>query len=78
MADYSFPTLTSAVTGIASTISFKVQSTFSYAIEVSNGTVSLGNVNSSNFNILTDTRPGYLTGRRPYSGQVFPRGVYNK
>ena len=22
--------------------------------------------------------PGFLTGRRPGSGQLFPRGVYNK
>jgi len=26
----------------------------------------------------TETRPGYLTGRRPTQGQQFPRGIYNK
>jgi len=25
-----------------------------------------------------ETRPGFLTGRRPSQGQVFPRGIYNK
>ena len=27
---------------------------------------------------VTETRPGYLTGRRPTQGQQFPRGIYNK
>ena len=78
MADYTFPSLTTAVVGIASTVSFKVQSTAAYTIDPSNGTISLGNVSKFDFGILTDTRPGWLTGRRPVSGQVFPRGVYNK
>ena len=78
MADFSFPTLTTAIVGFTSTTAFQVQSTSSYVVEVSNGTVSLGNIIGSNFNILTDTRPGWLTGRRPSQGQVFPRGVYNK
>lgn len=53
-----------------------------------NGTITVSNVtytiqdNSpsiSNRNISFDeTRPGWLTGRRPSQGQVFPRGVYNK
>jgi len=78
MADFTFPTLTTATVGTASTQNFLVQSTAGYSVEVSNGTISIGNVQSSNFNILTDTRPGYLTGRRPVQGQLFPRGVYNK
>jgi hypothetical protein len=44
-------------------------------INASNGTVSVGNISFDNFN---ETRPGWLTGRRPVNGQVFPRGVYNK
>ena len=43
-------------------------------IETSNGTVSVGNLSSG----VTGAVPGFLTGRRPGSGQVFPRGVYNK
>ena len=78
MADWIFPNLTTAVTGISSTTSFQIQSTASYVVEVSNGTVSLGNVNGSNFGVLSDAIPGWLTGRRPTNGQVFPRGVYNK
>lgn len=45
------------------------------SIQPSNGTVSAGNLDFSNFD---ETRPGWLTGRRPVDGQVFPRGVYNK
>lgn len=43
-------------------------------IEVSNGTVNNIDLSSQ----VTETRPGWLTGRRPAQGQVFPRGVYNK
>lgn len=78
MADYVFPNLTTAVVGFASTTAFQVQSTSSYVIEPSNGTISPGNISGSNVNILTNTRSGWLTGRRPSQGQVFPRGVYNK
>lgn len=78
MADYTFPSLTTAVDGVNDTVAFQVQSSDPYVVEVSNGTISLGNVSGSNFGVLTDTRSGWLTGRRPSSGQVFPRGVYNK
>lgn len=76
MADFTFPTLTTAVVGFVSTTEFQVQSTSSYTIEPSNGTVNVGNIDISSQ--VTETRPGYLTGRRPSQGQVFPRGVYNK
>jgi len=76
MADYSIPNLTTAVVGFASTAAFQVQSTSSYTIEPSNGTVSVGNIDLSAS--INETRPGWLTGRRPSQGQVFPRGVYNK
>ena len=32
----------------------------------------------SAFKIVTSTRPGWLTGRRPTTGLLYPRGVYNK
>jgi len=76
MADFSFPSLTTAVVGFASTVAFQVQSTSLYTIDPSNGTVSVGNIDLSAD--ITETRPGWLTGRRPSQGQVFPRGVYNK
>ena len=76
MADYIFPNLTTAVDGFNDSVAFQVQSTAAYTIEPSNGTISAGNIDLSSS--ITDTIPGWLTGRRPVSGQVFPRGVYNK
>ena len=38
----------------------------------------VGNIASSAAQILSNTTRGFLTGRRPVSGQVFPRGVYNR
>jgi len=78
MADYTFPTLTTAVVGVTTTTAFQVQSTASYTQTVTNGTVTLGNVSGSNFGTLSDTQSGWLTGRRPLLGQLYPRGVYNK
>jgi hypothetical protein len=75
MADFTFPSLTTAVSGF-STTAFQPQSTSSYAIESSNGTIGVGNIDLGSS--ITDTIPGWLTGRRPTQGQVFPRGVYNK
>jgi len=51
-------------------------------ITVSNLTIDIPNnivTNNLDFgSAITETRPGWLTGRRPSQGQVFPRGVYNK
>ena len=71
MADFSIPNLGTAVVGFASTTAFiGVQTTFT----VNNSIPVQENRNIS----FTETRPGWLTGRRPSQGQVFPRGVYNK
>ena len=45
-------------------------------VSITNGTISAGNIDLSVD--ITVTRPGWLTGRRPSQGQLFPRGVYNK
>ena len=78
MTDYTFPSLTTAVDGFNDAVVFKVQSTSPYVVEVSDGTISVENVSGLNFGIISSTLPAVLTGRRPVSGQVFPRGVYNK
>jgi hypothetical protein len=76
MADYTFPTLTTAVDGFDDSTSFQIQSLDPYTITTTNGTVNIGNINIGS--VITGTESGWLTGRRPVSGQVFPRGVYNK
>jgi hypothetical protein len=77
MADYTILGLTSAVEGFDDTVAFLPQSQNSENnVTGTNGTISVGNINLSSD--ITGTEPGWLTGRRPVSGQVFPRGVYNK
>jgi hypothetical protein len=77
MADYTIPGLTSAVEGFDDTVAFTPQSQNGEDnVTGTNGTISAGNINLSAD--ITGTVPGFLTGRRPVSGQVFPRGVYNK
>jgi hypothetical protein len=76
MANYTMTNLTTAVAGVSTTTAFQIQSTAVYTVEVSNGTLSVGDINLGSF--VTETIPGWLTGRRPVQGQLFPRGVYNK
>lgn len=79
MADFTFGTLTTAVAGIATATAFQVQTTSSYTVDPTLGSISVENLTSMNMNLnLTSAIPGWLTGRRPKQGQVFPRGVYNK
>lgn len=54
------------------------QQALSFTVNPSNVTVNIRNVSSAEFNIVNTTRPGFLTGRRPTTGQLYPRGVYNK
>ena len=70
MADFSIPNLTTAVVGFATTAFSGINTTFAV-----NNTVPTQENRNINFD---ETRPGWLTGRRPAQGQVFPRGVYNK
>ena len=49
-----------------------------FTVTPSNITVSINNANSSDIGINKSTRRGFLTGRRPLTGQQYPRGVYNK
>ena len=70
MADFTIPGLGTAVVGFATTAFVGVNTSFT----VNNTVPTLENRNIS----FDETRPGWLTGRRPASGQVFPRGIYNK
>ena len=70
MTNYVIPSLASAVVGFTTTSFVGVNTTF---------TIDYYVPANSNKNIsFTETRPGWLTGRRPSQGQLFPRGVYNK
>ena len=50
----------------------------SFTVNPSNVVVSIENESGTAFGIVTETQPGFLTGRRPTTGQLYPRGVYNK
>ncbi len=77
MAAWTFsPIPSTAVVGIAST-SMTIATTAIYTVESSNGTVGTSGT-TANYTILNSTIPGWLTGRRPVNGQLYPRGVYNK
>ena len=39
---------------------------------------SSGSIGVSTESLYTETTPGWLTGRRPTTGQLYPRGVFNK
>ena len=49
-----------------------------FTVNASNFIISIKNDTAAIFGINQSTRPGFLTGRRPVKGQVYPRGVYNK
>jgi hypothetical protein len=70
MANFIIPNLTTAVIGFSTTSFVATETTFT----VNNVFPVKENRNIS----FDETRLGWLTGRRPVSGQVFPRGVYNK
>lgn len=73
MPDFNLPTLTTARVGIASTSFFLIQSISAYSVEVTNGTISIGSTTGLDFGITNTTRTGWLTGRRPVLGQLYPR-----
>lgn len=77
MADWTFTNLTTAVAGITSATDKRPQSTSAFTVSVTDGTVRLGNVSGLTFGITKETIP-QSPPKRPGTGQVFPRGVYNR
>tara|TARA_B000000532_G_scaffold96057_1_gene77030 strand:+ start:690 stop:935 length:246 start_codon:yes stop_codon:yes gene_type:complete len=81
MANYAFTTLgiteTTSVDAVNDSKFGQVQATL-FTVNASNLLVSIVNASASDLGIDQSTKPGFLTGRRPQIGQLFPRGVYNK
>ena len=76
MPNFTFISLESQVSGTDANVAYTFDSaTTPFVIPETNGTISIGNLPLRDEDIST---PGYLTGRRPAKGQLFPRGVYNK
>ena len=53
-------------------------SSLGHSVNASNPIISVINVNAADMGIFNSTRPAWLIGRRPQTGQLYPRGVYNK
>ena len=70
-------TQTALLDAVDDTKIFQIQA-LSPTVNPANVIVSSGNLNASVYGILNGTIPGFLTGRRPQTGQLYPRGVYNK
>ena len=81
MANFEYTTLnisqTTLIDAVDDTKIFQIQA-LSPTVSPSNVIVSSGDLNASVYGILNGTIPGFLTGRRPQTGQLYPRGVYNK
>ena len=81
MANYAYTTLaiteTTSVDAVNDSKFGQVQATL-FTVNASNLLVSIVNASASDLGIDQNTKAGFLTGRRPQIGQLFPRGVYNK
>ena len=81
MANYAYTTLgitqTTLVDAVDDSKIFQIQA-LSPTVIASNLIVSIVNATADIFGIDQSTRRGFLTGRRPVKGQLYPRGVYNK
>ena len=81
MANFAYTTLgiteTTLVDAVNDSKIFQVQA-LSFTVNPSNVVVSIENESGTVFGIISGTVPGFLTGRRPTTGQLYPRGVYNK
>ena len=81
MANYAYTTLsiteTTSLDAVDDSKFGQIQALL-FTIIPSNLIVSIINATAAIFGIDQSTRRGFLTGRRPVKGQLFPRGVYNK
>jgi len=81
MANYAYTNMgitpTTLVDAVDDSKIFQIQA-LSPIVNASNLIVSIINATAAIFGIDQSTRRGFLTGRRPVTGQLFPRGVYNK
>ena len=80
MANFPYADLDITTTTLAEAVNdskFAQIQALTFTVNPSNGTVSLSTT-GANLDIFDSTRPGFLTGRRPVKGQLYPRGVYNR
>lgn len=79
-ADYTFPDLQTARTGVASTIHLQDSSQipYSYQVKTTNQTLNVGNIDVGFRSLEVDDARSAMPPKRPQKGLLYPRGVYNK
>ena len=81
MANFAYTTLGITQTTLVDLVNdskiFQPQA-LSFTVNPSNPILNTNITDPAEFSIFSDTQPGFLTGRRPTTGQLYPRGVYNK
>ena len=81
MANFAYTVLGITQTTLVDAVNdskFGQPQALSFTVNPSNVVVNIENVGGTDLSIFDTTQPGWLTGRRPTNGQLYPRGVYNK
>ena len=81
MANFAYTTLGITETTLVDAVNdskFGQPQALSFTVNPSNVVVNIENASGTGFGIVTETQPGFLTGRRPATGHLYPRGEYNK
>ena len=83
MANYAYTSLGISQTTIEEATNeatnFQYQANFyAFQLSPSNPVINSDITTPTEFSIFNETQPGFLTGRRPQVGQLYPRGVFNK
>jgi|TARA_B100000123_G_C25445496_1_gene303614 hypothetical protein len=81
MANFAYTVLGITQTTLVDAVNdskFGQPQALSFTVVPSNPIINTIVENPAEFGIFNDTQPGFLTGRRPTTGQLYPRGVYNK
>jgi len=80
MANFAYADLDITTTTLEDAVNdskFAQIQALTFTVNPSIPTVTLSTT-GTNLDIFDSTRPGFLTGRRPQTGQLYPRGVYNR
>ena len=88
MANFAYTTLNITTTTLLDAVNdakFGQIQSLTYTINPNNIVLSIGNASTDDLGIFnegssqnTSTQPAGLSGRRPQTGQLYPRGVYNR
>ena len=88
MANFAYTTLNITTTTLLDAVNdskFGQIQSLTYTINPNNIVLSIGNASTDDLGIFnegssqnTSTQPAVLSGSRPQTGQLYPRGVYNR